>query len=821
MKVNLSPLTPSLGNTCMTIGLLIFALNSSMEAATSTYTGGGSDVNWSTELNWDALPTSGDDVIIADSTVQDNLAMDAAASVGSLTFGDSGTRTSFFTISGPERLTFLNGLIANGSFTSLGLNVTAPVTIGTAQTWSIGGSAGNARTDAGVQVSNATGGTQLALTLTGKLTKTGSGQLGFTGLNIGNGDIQVSGGSLKLNAANSTKLTVGGTGRITVDSGASLIFSQGAGPAASTFDINKAITLNGGSTLQLGGSAAVHAANSKITSVMTLGSTGTVTLDATKTSGATGTDTNFVLGGQWIGGTAADNVLEKTGSATVTFNNASASTSLALLKISEGGLILNSAANDGGWRGNVEVASGASLKSQRSDQINNGALLTINGSWDMSSTKDIIGALAGNGSVVNAGLTNATNGLSLNANVDSTFSGAFSGTYLATTGAFANTQTFTGTVSTTQLTVQTLAGTTGGIKFSGNAQATATGVMLGNAAIATDGTLTVTDNAKLTVGANGITQGAGNGIVALGGGTGTATLAAGSTATSTGNIRLTDGSTGSPVIDTAGFTMTLSGSIGGTGGFRKINTGRLVITGDNDYSGGTAVSEGELRAGSDTAFGTGSIAISETALLNLDGYTISNQITYSGGTLSNAANYAGTLVITDGSTFTTSGSFSGGIKANEGGRLNGTGTVNRFSIISAGGTLGVGDSPATLTFSNGLTLEGDSILDFYLGSTSSLIEVTGGSLDFVGAGVITLNITDAETVSEGTYTLFDVTGTNNILFPNTTFMVGNAPDDFFYSFGLNGSNIELTVTTIPEPATFGLMACAAALFWTLRRRWQS
>lgn len=601
--------------------ILAFSLPSSSIAATSTFTGAGSNGNWNTTDNWSPVPSDGDDIIIADTTGQNNLVMNSGHSVGNLMLGDTGTRINAFTISSDGNLILSNGLVAAGNFSTIGLTFIVPVTIGAAQTWTVGGIVGNANTSAGVQVNNAVSGTQRTFTLNGTLTKDGTGQLGFTGLNIGNGNIQVNSGSLKLNAANGTRLTVGGTGTITVGNGASLIFSQSTSPATSTFTVSKAISFQDGSTLQVGGAAAFNSANSSITSGISLANNAHITLNALKTPG--NVDTSFVFNSTWSGGT--DSILEKTGTATVTFSGATTSAFSTLLKISEGILILNSSTTDGGWRGPVEVASGATLKSALANQINNGASVTVNGLWDAGSVRDIIGTLSGNGTVTNAG-QNANNALWISTTTNSTFSGVLSGNSLGSLTGATNTQTFTGTVSVTNLIVNGV--TTGGIKFSGNAIANATNVS------GTGGLLTITDNAKLTVGAGGISTN-GGGYVVLGGGTGAATLAASATSTSAGNIQLVDGSGGSPVFDTTAHTMTMSGVISGAGGLTKIGAGTLVSSGVNTYTGNTSVNEGvftlistsELRfviddAGvSNSVLGTGTVNLNGVFRLNISGLT--------------------------------------------------------------------------------------------------------------------------------------------------------------------------------------------------------
>ena len=767
--------------------LLAVSLCQNVRAASTTFTGSGGNSDWSNPSNWTVLPVSGDDIVIDDSTPQNTLSLDGAQSVGTLTFGNAGTRTSAFAISGTNALTIASGMTASGNFTALGLTVTAPIIIGAAQTWSVGGEAGSPVLDRGVKLVNPTAGTQLALTLGGQLTKTGTGQLGFSGLNIGNGNILVSEGSLKLSAANATKLTLAGTGTLTIGSGAKLILSQGSTPTTSTFDISKAIRLENGAAIEVGGAAAFNSTNSKITSSITLAASSTTTLNALNVSGTNGS--NFVFSGLWLGG-SADSILEKTGASTVTFSNTSATAqTLAKLKVSGGTLVLNSSMSNG-WRGDVEVANGATLKNQLADQINNASAVTVNGTWDLNSLRDIIGSLSGSGSIFNTGNAGGTTGLAINANSNATFSGTVAGTYAATTGGFSGTQTFTGQVTLTNLFVQSLAGTTGGISFAGNATAAATHVTLGSTSLATvDGTLRVTDNAQLTIGAAGITQGLGNGVVELGGGIGVATLAVNATGTSTGNISLTDGSGGSPTVDTKGFALTLAGTVKGTGGLTKSGTGTLITTGANTYGGETSINLGTLLVNG----------------------------THNGG---------GAYTVKDGSTLGGTGSFTSAVTVNAGGNFQ-PGASASIESLGAG--------TATFEAGSAFRYEVNSVVAPEAGAD---LLVVSGDLNLALTDTVTLVLMNlnAGAFDDGTkLTLINYTGSwNGGLFTYNSLVLSNGGTFSFndqdwkieYDAITGGSNFSneflsghfVNITAVPEPNTLWMFATGMVALVVLRLR---
>src|SRR6516164_1241178 len=155
-----------------------------------------------------------------------------------------------------------------------------------------------------------------------------------------------------------------------------------------------------------------------------------------------------------------------------------------------------------------------------------------------------------------------------------------------------------------------------------------------------DGTLTLLGNNSYTGGTP-----LNEGTLAVGSntalGTGTLTLADGTTLQAAANrLALANAMQllGDATVDTQSNTMTLSGSISGTGGLDKIGSGTLILTSASTYTGDTNVNEGVL---------------------------------------------------------TVTGSLVSAVSVNEGGTLTGTGTIGGLSVGS-GGIVAPGNSIGTL-----------------------------------------------------------------------------------------------------------------------------
>jgi fibronectin-binding autotransporter adhesin len=147
-----------------------------------------------------------------------------------------------------------------------------------------------------------------------------------------------------------------------------------------------------------------------------------------------------------------------------------------------------------------------------------------------------------------------------------------------------------------------------------------------------------------------------------------------------------------------------------------------------------------------------------------------------------------------------------------GGSLGGSGTLNALATIESGGVLAPGNSPGTMTFTSGLTINDGAAFNFELGSTSDIILVTGGTLtgpaSVAGA---TFNFAAASGFGAGTYTLIDGTGAALTGFKLTDFTLGTGIGGYNFSFGLTGNVLSVTATAVPEPATSAIIFGASVL----------
>ncbi len=232
-----------------------------------------------------------------------------------------------------------------------------------------------------------------------------------------------------------------------------------------------------------------------------------------------------------------------------------------------------------------------------------------------------------------------------------------------------------------------------------------------------------------------------------------------------GNTRIFNVGEGSAETD-----LLISGQIS-NGGLIKNGDGRLLLTGANDYSGGTTVNAGTLAvSGSGTLGSTSGFVTVNGGSLDLGGSTfVASTFTLNGGSVQN-----GSISSTSGTDFTQGGSSntniegSGGVTVGSGATVTLSGNNTYSGETQVDGTLIAGSSTAfsansTYTVNNGATLNLNGN-DSSIGGLNGSGTVVAGSADLaVGSGSFSGNISSSgqlDKTGSGTLTL---SGSSNTL----------------------------------------------------------
>ncbi|EKM3932375.1 fibronectin-binding autotransporter adhesin ShdA [Salmonella enterica] len=207
----------------------------------------------------------------------------------------------------------------------------------------------------------------------------------------------------------------------------------------------------------------------------------------------------------------------------------------------------------------------------------------------------------------------------------------------------------------------------------------------------------------------------------------------------------------------------LKNTLSGTGSLVKIGTGELTLSGDNDYSGGTTISDGTLIAANVNALGSGDI--DNSGVLQVGEGELKNTLSGSGLlvktgtgelTLSGDNTYSGDTTIADGTLIAAN------VNALGSGNIDNSGTL----MLDANGAFELANvtthSGATTALAAGSTLdagqftqEDGSTLSIDLGAATDDAVITadsvalGGTLNVTGIG----SVTDSWTPEAYTYTL--------------------------------------------------------------------
>jgi autotransporter-associated beta strand protein len=704
------------------------------------------------------------------------------------------------------------------------------------------------------------------------VTQTGDGQFALAGSNSYTGVTSVSGGILNLADANGLGSTAAGT---TVASGA-VIRLQGTNAGGSGIAVGaEALTISG---MGRGGSGG---ALRTVTGTNTWQGGITLAADARIGAASGSTLTIDVASGNAI--SSANFNLSVEGAGNIVVNDAISLGTGGLLKTNSSGSLTLAASNT--YSGATVIQSGRLVLSGNG-RLGSGAI-TISNANDgrlelaVTGTNVMANDISGNGGLVSSsgetrftGAVTTTGGLTVSNSTVRIGNGGTTGSYSG------------GTVLSdvaAQLAVDRSDAYTHGGAISGSGSLIKYG----------SGTLTLTSLNSYSGGTflnggwltAGHTNAFGTGSITVGSGTtlnltnfvvGNQIVNNGGTILSTGtlsDVTATNGTTdiggnnstvaevgGSATVNVSGSNVTVNQATGGTlnvsgsdarvatlsGGTVNANAAGLVVT--NFNGGNIAVSNGltvGLRGGSSSGLITGAGGVVKQSS---DTLTLTANNTYTGATTVEA----GKLVV--------NGSVSSATTVQSGATLGGSGTL-ASATIQSGGTIAPGNSPGTLTLTNGLIWQGGSHYEWQIydanisgtpGQTNTwdLISVTGGSWDITGlssTNKFNINLWSLSGLPNTTGTplnfnpssnyswkILDLAGATagfntNLFNINTTAVNGTGGfvgATGLFALELNNNDLFLTYqgggAAVPEPGTWAaggmLLILAAGAAWRRKAR---
>ncbi len=535
----------------------------------------------------------------------------------------------------------------------------------------------------------------------GALVKEGSGSLTLTGSNTWSGGTTINAGDLQVgNSGTSGSLA----GNVAIASGSNLGFLRsdnvsfggvisGAGNVVQASLAGGRLTLSGnntysGDTLILAGILEASGGNAiGDVSAVNLAQGGTLLLSADETIGSLADVT-------WLPSALPRTV--DTNGFVLTTNGNNSSTAFSGIVTGSGGITKTgtgtftlSGTND--FSGALSVTSGTLLATGGSAIGDASAVSVSSGALLQLGASEIIGSLAGDGTVDLQAFSLSTGGN----NGSTLFSGTLNGSgglIKQGTGTFtlAGSNTYTGATSVNAGLL----------------------VLDGGSALADSATVTVASGATLALNDDetiAVLNGAGS--VALG----AETLSVGNTNAS----------------------MTFDGVISGSGGINKTGTGTLTLTGNNTFTGATQVAAGGalfIGNGSSSGALSGALANDGAVLFNRsDAYTYGGSITGNGTvtqggsgtlTLSGVSLHTGLTTVAAGTLNLTGVLVNSDVQVNSGARITGSGSANGLSMVPAS-VFAVNANAAGIA--NMLTISGDVTLS---GGTVSVTANPVGSWSY-------------------------------------------------------------------------------------------
>lgn len=254
---------------------------------------------------------------------------------------------------------------------------------------------------------------------------------------------------------------------------------------------------------------------------------------------------------------------------------------------------------------------------------------------------------------------------------------------------------------------------------------------------------------------------------------------------------------------------TLDNNVTGEGQIVKSGSDELIVTGDNNYSGGTTISDGTLIADNADSLGTGAVA--NSGVLQVGEGELENTLSGSGSlvktgtgelTLRGDNDYSGGTTITDGTLIAANVNALGGGDVDNAGtlKLDAEGEFNLANVTTQSGATTELAKGTTLNVDS-LTQQADSTLNIDLSKANGESAITadsvtlGGTLNISGIG----NVTDSWTPEAYTYTLIDSDSAITTDFDDLTVAGMNSEDvDFLTIDGkvdeADNTNYDLTAS---------------------------